>query len=71
LRVILTASAPDTLRVFSRLYQNWIAHEVEPDAPGRCTFLEISGYRFRDLLLQIAKILSLRSDAASTIRGIP
>ena len=45
--------------------QDWIAHEVDANPARRGALVEVHGYGFRDLPLQIAKVLTLRGDAAA------
>jgi len=44
---------------------------IDADSTRNGAFVKVNCYRFRDLLLQIAEILPLRSDATGAIRVIP
>src|SRR6266849_3647769 len=44
---------------------------MEPDTAGSCALIEIRCYRLGDLVLQVAQVLPLRSNAAGAIRCIP
>src|SRR5258708_39688492 len=49
----------------SRLYQERFPKEMEPAAPRCCSLIEIRCYRLGDLVLQVAQVLPLRSDATA------
>jgi iron donor protein CyaY len=44
---------------------------MDADSPGSFTLIEVNGYSLRNLLLQIAKVLPLRSDATRSGRIVP
>jgi len=55
----------------SRLNQDRIADEVDADSTRSGAFVKVNCDRVRDLLLQIAEVLSLRGDATRSIRVVP
>jgi len=67
----LTASGPEISGAVSRLDQDRITDEVNPDSTGSGAFVKVNSDRIRNLLLQIAEIFPLGGDAAPSQRIIP
>jgi len=66
----LTASAPEMSRAVSRLSEDGIAYEVNANPARSLAFVKVNGDRFRNLLLQIPKVLPLRRNSAGYARVI-